>query len=399
MKNKILSMIWALPILSVVLMSGCITEDVTCNKPYIKVGKECCLDQNDNNICDKDETSSEKHETLNEDKDNEVPGEQDSDYVVNTQSESRENCPFECCVDDSDYPAKSCSRNYDCVNHKCVKQSCPFECCPEDEYSKKSCSSGYECQNNKCVYGYTKISDLLSNPRQYDSKTVTIKGSAFTQNLRPEVCIPIEGIPMCVGFDFSLLKVSDGSSLCVAYFDNKRYEGTVVVEGKLRSADAVYGNVKDTLFSQKTDVRTVITVKPTNIYQDGLIAKADVKVTVYDWIKGADISKKIGEKTQTVIITDNIQIGDVRVYIAGVDAVVTDSISVSVWKGSTALMGDPLLINEGKSREFEEVTLRDILDFADEVTFDLKGELRKMGGDVCAGDYVFIASKIEGVGG
>ncbi|ODS40752.1 hypothetical protein BEH94_09450 [Candidatus Altiarchaeales archaeon WOR_SM1_SCG] len=223
MKNKILSMIWALAILFVVLMSGCITEDVTCNKPYIKVGKDCCLDQNDNNICDKDETSSEKHETLNEDKDNEVPGEQDSDYVVNTQSESRENCPFECCVDDSDYPAKSCSRNYDCVNHKCVKQSCPFECCvddsdypakscsrnydcvnhkcvkqscpfeccPEDEYSKKSCSSGYECQNNKCVYGYTKISDLLSNPRYYDSKTVTIKGSAFTQNLRPEVCIPI----------------------------------------------------------------------------------------------------------------------------------------------------------------------------------------------------------------
>jgi hypothetical protein len=36
-------------------MSGCI-QQVTCNKPYIKVGKECCLDINDNGICDKHET-------------------------------------------------------------------------------------------------------------------------------------------------------------------------------------------------------------------------------------------------------------------------------------------------------------------------------------------------------
>ena len=244
---------------------------------------------------------------------------------------------------------------------------------------------------------YTKISDLLSNPGYYDNRIVTIKGSAFTQNLRPRVC-HLE-TSLCVDFDFSILKVSDGSSLCVAYFDNKRYEGTVVVEGKLRSADAVYGNVKDDIFKQKKDVRTAITVKPIKIYQDGLTAKAEVKVTVYDWIKGTDVSRKIDEKTQTVKITDNIEIGDVKIYIAGVDAVATDSITVSVWKGSTPLTGNPLMIKEGKTREFEEVTLRDVSDFGDEVTFDLKGELRKIGGDVCAGDYVFVASKIEGVGG
>jgi hypothetical protein len=27
----------------------------TCNKPYILVGTGCCLDQNDNNVCDSDE--------------------------------------------------------------------------------------------------------------------------------------------------------------------------------------------------------------------------------------------------------------------------------------------------------------------------------------------------------
>ncbi|MHC1567763.1 MAG: hypothetical protein ACXQTD_08740 [Candidatus Syntropharchaeia archaeon] len=30
-------------------------ETVTCNPPYIKVGTTCCLDENNNNICDKDE--------------------------------------------------------------------------------------------------------------------------------------------------------------------------------------------------------------------------------------------------------------------------------------------------------------------------------------------------------
>ena len=36
-------------------MIGC--QKVVCNKPYILVGTSCCLDQNDNNICDKDEIS------------------------------------------------------------------------------------------------------------------------------------------------------------------------------------------------------------------------------------------------------------------------------------------------------------------------------------------------------
>ena len=43
--------------MAIVVTSGCI-QQVTCNKPYIKVGKECCLDINDNDICDKDETTT-----------------------------------------------------------------------------------------------------------------------------------------------------------------------------------------------------------------------------------------------------------------------------------------------------------------------------------------------------
>jgi len=36
--------------------SGQQSQQVTCNKPYILVGTSCCLDQNDNSICDNDET-------------------------------------------------------------------------------------------------------------------------------------------------------------------------------------------------------------------------------------------------------------------------------------------------------------------------------------------------------
>ena len=43
-------------ILTVVFVSGCTQAEITCNAPYIKVGTECCLDTNNNSICDKDET-------------------------------------------------------------------------------------------------------------------------------------------------------------------------------------------------------------------------------------------------------------------------------------------------------------------------------------------------------
>ena len=46
----------------VLFVSACTVQKVVkleCNKPYIKVGTECCLDQNDNSICDKDEVKED----------------------------------------------------------------------------------------------------------------------------------------------------------------------------------------------------------------------------------------------------------------------------------------------------------------------------------------------------
>jgi hypothetical protein len=38
-----------------VLLSGCINPGPVCNKPYIQVGTDCCLDRDGNRICDKDD--------------------------------------------------------------------------------------------------------------------------------------------------------------------------------------------------------------------------------------------------------------------------------------------------------------------------------------------------------
>lgn len=42
--------------------TGQVVKQITCNKPYILVGDDCCLDKDDNSICDKDETTQEETE-------------------------------------------------------------------------------------------------------------------------------------------------------------------------------------------------------------------------------------------------------------------------------------------------------------------------------------------------
>jgi hypothetical protein len=42
---------------SAIIISGCV-QQVTCNPPYILVGTECCLDNNNNLVCDTDETTT-----------------------------------------------------------------------------------------------------------------------------------------------------------------------------------------------------------------------------------------------------------------------------------------------------------------------------------------------------
>ncbi len=56
--------IFGLLVFALFLVNGCDEgqTNVVCNSPYIKVGTECCLDQNSNNICDSDEISTQPQE-------------------------------------------------------------------------------------------------------------------------------------------------------------------------------------------------------------------------------------------------------------------------------------------------------------------------------------------------
>ena len=50
-----------LAILCIFILTACSEETkFVCNDPYIQVGAECCLDQDSNNICDKDEEEPEE---------------------------------------------------------------------------------------------------------------------------------------------------------------------------------------------------------------------------------------------------------------------------------------------------------------------------------------------------
>ena len=95
---KILNKVIILVLVVIGLIISSCGSKPTCNKPYILVGNECCLDKDGNSICDKDERGLT------------TPAQ-----VV----QEKENCPFECCVN-SDYKIKECAQDYECKSNKCV---------------------------------------------------------------------------------------------------------------------------------------------------------------------------------------------------------------------------------------------------------------------------------------
>jgi hypothetical protein len=46
--------------LSALLLAGCVQQQTVCNKPYIPFGNSCCLDKDNNRICDTDEAPKEE---------------------------------------------------------------------------------------------------------------------------------------------------------------------------------------------------------------------------------------------------------------------------------------------------------------------------------------------------
>ncbi|MBU4351617.1 MAG: hypothetical protein KJ939_00860 [Nanoarchaeota archaeon] len=53
----------AIIILGLILLSGCaVQQEIVCDKPYIQVGVNCCLDEDSNNVCDADEIKDKEEE-------------------------------------------------------------------------------------------------------------------------------------------------------------------------------------------------------------------------------------------------------------------------------------------------------------------------------------------------
>jgi len=83
-------------------LMGCSPQSI-CKEPYLEYKKgDCCLDSDNNGICDQDEDKQ-----LNE------PTEK-----IIIQAPEKESCPFECCLG-IDFKRKSCNSGYECKNSKC----------------------------------------------------------------------------------------------------------------------------------------------------------------------------------------------------------------------------------------------------------------------------------------
>jgi hypothetical protein len=132
---------------------------VVCNPPYIQVGTSCCLDQNQNSICDKDEPV--------------------------TEQQIHKGCAYGTVV---------CVSDYDCINNTCVKKTSNFSTVgvPSNQSAQNEtnfkCSQSLpysECSvDNKSIIAYVcQNYSWKSNVTPCD--TVCSDGKCLS---KPEVC-------------------------------------------------------------------------------------------------------------------------------------------------------------------------------------------------------------------
>jgi hypothetical protein len=177
MENKMEKIILSSLLLCLMLSSGCLNVDIhqpdvisptttddglVCDVPYIFVGNDCCLDKDENSICDKDEISDIENREVEE-------TEADSKEVSNNPivneiiplEDSVYNCEFPylensdgCCLDENeDLICDSSDDELECGNGICSSDESLITCCVDC-----GCSSGKTCVDNEC--GDTSVQDL-----------------------------------------------------------------------------------------------------------------------------------------------------------------------------------------------------------------------------------------------
>jgi len=157
--------------LVVIFISGCIQQEVTCNPPYIKVGTTCCLDQNNNKICDIDEQQTLQPQTTSSCGDG-----------ICQSNENCSSCPQDCgeCK-----PTQYCGDGICQSNENC--SSCPSDCgtCKEEitysDINSQVTVSGFRyvsinCNGDICREGtgsaISRISGYSDISKSYSFKVI-----------------------------------------------------------------------------------------------------------------------------------------------------------------------------------------------------------------------------------
>ncbi len=283
-----------LTIIGVILISGCVKQEVICNPPYIRFGTSCCLDQNNNSICDKDEATSTQSPITGKitGKGQQPPSSQtipeeigkicDPDQVGcngnwirkcypdgSGWNEHYKYCKYGCedgkcksppCTDECSYGEMRCIDHtyYTCGNYDddpCLEWSegeivvgeCEVEC-----ISNSDCNSGDECRNYTCIPKPTLfVSEVIDGDtiKLQNGKTVRLLGINALE--RGQICYEeakerlkelVEGKEVILEKDVSEVD-QYGRLLRYVFLDNMNVNVELVREG-LATVYVIEPNVK-----------------------------------------------------------------------------------------------------------------------------------------------------------
>ncbi|GEM_PF-2045073 len=115
MKKKNILAMFIFTAFAVLFISGCAKQQgIVCNAPYIKVGNDCCLDQNFNGVCDaKESTEQEKTQVEGETGVKSFCG-----NGICELNETGDNCPKDC--------TRLCGNGVCGFGESC--ETCPVDC-------------------------------------------------------------------------------------------------------------------------------------------------------------------------------------------------------------------------------------------------------------------------------
>lgn len=193
----------------VLLLCGCIDQSTTCNKPYILVGKDCCLDENNDGICDKDKPSTTPQTILSCPGDGKNYCEGDVAYTNSICESGRwkyetKHCDYGCeqgaCKSPSCY-GKDCNDGNPCTVDYCSEST--GSACKHDVVSgaQNGCSgSAGKCKRYVCLTGNC----ITENEVPCCGNLICEQGETFStcpSDCKPKLNVIIEGCDK--GFDLS----------------------------------------------------------------------------------------------------------------------------------------------------------------------------------------------------